>query len=81
MTSGQMLKLTVVLVSVCAMSYVAFDTMLDVMDEAELMRVATDKRRILKHPIVTVTGVTYTVTKVAAAVSAAMTAVLWLMGA
>jgi hypothetical protein len=51
------------------------------MDEDELMRVATDRQHILKHPIVTVTGVTYTVTKVAAAVSAAMTAVLWLMGA
>lgn len=81
MTSELMLKLTIAFLVACVASHVAFNAMFDCMDEAELIRMANDKQRLLKHPLVMAVSVTYTLTKVAAAVSAVITAVLWLMGA
>ncbi len=80
MTSELMFKVTIVLLVTFVASNVAFNVMGDFMDEDELMRMANDKQHVLKHPFIVAVSVTYTVTKVAAAVSAVITAVLWLMG-
>ena len=81
MTSERMLKLTIVLLAVFVASHVVSNVMLNVMDEDELMAAALDKERLLKHPAVMAVCIAETLAKVAAAVSAVMTAVLWLMGA
>ena len=81
MTSELMFKVTIALVAASVASCVTLDVMLDAMDKTELMRVAINKQHILKHPIVMAVGVSHTLTKIAAVVSAVITAVLWLMGA
>lgn len=81
MTSELMFKVTIVLLVVSVASYVTLNVMLRTMDETELMRMTINKQRILKHPFVVVVGAFNVLTKVAAAVIAVITAVLWLMGA
>lgn len=81
MTSELMFKLTIVLVVVSVASHVTLNVMLRTMDETELLLMTINKQRILKHPFVLVVGASNVLTKIAAAVSAVITAVLWLMGA
>lgn len=80
MTSGLMFKVTIALLVVSVASYVTLGVMADAMGETELLRVAIDRQRIFKHPIVMAVAVSHIMTKVAAAVSAVTTAVLWMIG-
>lgn len=81
MTSEMMLKVTIVLIIASAASHVLLNVMLLTMDASELARMTINKQHILKHPFVVVVGASKALAKVAAAVSAVTTAVLWLMGA
>lgn len=81
MTSVQMFKLTIVMAVVFAATHVALNKALDGMDEDELTAMAEDQNRMLEHPALIAVCVADRLALVAAAVSAVMTAVLWLMGA
>lgn len=81
MTSERMLKLTIVLLVAFAATHVALNKTLDGMDEDELTAMAADQDRMLEHPAVIAVCVADRLALVAAVVSAAMTAVLWLRGA
>lgn len=81
MTSERMFKLTIVMAVVFVASQVVSNVMLNAMDKDELMAAAQDKERLLKHPALIAVCVADRLALVAAAVSAVMTAVLWLMGA
>ena len=81
MTSERMLKLTIVMAVAFAATHVALNKTLDCMDEGELTAMAADQDRMLEHPAVIAVCVADRLALVAAAVSAVITAVLWLMGA
>ena len=81
MTSELMFKLTIGMAVAFVASHVAFNAMFDCIDEAELTAMAEDQDRMLEHPAVIAVCVADRLALVSAAVSAAMTAVLWLMGA
>ncbi len=81
MTSELMFKVTIVLIIASIASHVLLNVMLRTMDESELIYMTINKQQILKHPFVVVVGTSNVLTKVAAAVSAVTTAVLWLVGA
>lgn len=80
MTSELMLKVTIVFLVASVASYVMLNVTLRTMDVSELMRITINKQHILKHPFVMVVSISSIITKVAAAVCAVTTAVLWLMG-
>lgn len=80
MTSELMLKVTIVFLVASVASYVMLNVTMSTMDVSEVMRIIINKQHILKHPFVVVVSISSIITKVAAAVCAVATAVLWLMG-
>lgn len=81
MTSELMFKLTIVMAVAFAATHVALNKTLDGMDEDELTAMTMDQNRMLEHPALIAVCVADRLALVAAAVSAVITAVLWLRGA
>lgn len=80
MTSELALKVTVVLGIVFVLAYVTRKIMVDGMDENEILLMAVNPNRVLRHPWFVLVFVISRLTMFAAIVSALVTAVLWLMG-